>query len=118
MRSISILAVMLISGSAAAQSMEMPRAREGYYVALGAGGEMASMNDDGERHSLVGMGESLRVGQTITPHLGFGLRVDLSGGTSDDYEGGGGGVSLEAQWRIVGDLAVNVGAGFGFASLA
>jgi hypothetical protein len=117
MRLLLMIALVLTSSTAAAQTLELPRARQGYYVALGGGGELTAASDDGESHTLMGFGQSLRLGQTITPHLGFGLRLDLGSGSNDDYDGSGGGLSLEGQWRVVGDLAVHVGAGFGFAGL-
>jgi outer membrane protein with beta-barrel domain len=115
---IAVAVVALLGTAASAQTLEQPRARQGYYVSLGGGAAVsaASDKDQGDK-TLVGSAISIGLGQMVTPCFGLGIRIDSTSGTADSTTAGGGGLSIEGQWNPWRQLGVHAGFGFGFASL-
>ncbi len=114
----SVVVLLALAGSAGAQELEAPRARQGYWVAYGMGAEIEAANLKGDSLTLTGSGGAIRLGQMLTPRFGLGVRIDFSSGQGDRYDGGGGGLMLEGQMNVWRQLAVHGGFGFGFASLS
>jgi hypothetical protein len=109
--------VCAVPAVAGAQELEVARARQGYYVAFGAGPEVEAADDKGKSMTLVGGGGALRLGQMLTPRFGLGIRIDSGSASDDRYAGGAGGLSVEGQMNVWRELAVHAGIGLGFASL-
>jgi len=66
----------------AAQELEPPRPRQGYYVSLGLYGMMSQAWEKGSTLGpWGGFGGSFRFGQLVTRRFGLGLSVE-NGGTS------------------------------------
>jgi hypothetical protein len=98
---------------AGAQTLEAPRSRQGYYLALGGYG-LANQNWDGEGAALGlagGGGTTLRMGQLLTRRLGLGLGFDLGGSRRGGRRAQLGGVALEGQWELARHLALRGGVG-------
>jgi hypothetical protein len=121
MRIVLSLAVVLfalgLGRVAGAQSLEAPRARQGYWVAFGYGPQVEKASLKGDSLTLSGAGGSIRLGQMLTPRYGLGVRIDFDGGKGDGYDGGGGGLMLEGQANLWKQLNLHAGFGFAFASL-
>ena len=119
MRHLVIIVGLLVAlaGSAGAQELEAPRARQGYWVAFGYGAEVTAASLKGDSLTLTGAGGAIRLGQMLTPHFGLGVRIDFDGGKNDQYNGSGGGLMLEGQMNVWRQLNVHGGFGFAFASL-
>jgi len=109
--------LLALAGSAGAQELEAPRARQGYWVAFGYGAEVTAASLKGDSLTLTGAGGAIRLGQMLTPHFGLGVRIDFDGGKNDRYDGSGGGLMLEGQMNVWRQLNVHAGFGFAFASL-
>jgi hypothetical protein len=103
--------------TAGAQSLEAPRARQGYYLAVSGQGTALMGFDQGRSDSLVGGAGSLRLGQLLTSRLGLGLRIDGGAAAGRGVDASHGGFALEGQLRLWGDLAVHGGLGLGYLSL-
>jgi hypothetical protein len=119
MRMIAMIAglVVALAGTAGAQELESPRARQGYWVAFGYGPQVEAASLKGDALTLSGAGGSLRAGQMLNPAFGLGFRIDFDGSKGDGYTGGGGGLMIEGQWNPWRQLGVHAGFGFAFASL-
>ena len=96
-----------------AQTLELPRPRQGYYVGGGLHAAMSRIKDDGESlGNWWGMEYTLRAGQMLTEQLGMGLFTDF-GGTAKGAESASlGGLSLEGQWAFIDNLSLHGSVGF------
>ena len=114
-----VLAGLCVVGTrrAEAQTLEAPRARQGYYVSVGLSGEAQASDDDGKSKTLVGSGFGIGLGQMLTPCFGLGIRIDTGSAKADGVNGSGGGLALEGQWNLWKQLSLHAGFGFGFTSL-
>jgi hypothetical protein len=102
-----------------AQSLtEPPRARQGYYVALGLLGSVDYNRDHGDGLGVWGGGGlSLRFGQLITRRLGLGLSIDYGNARQGSERAELGAFGIEAQWELLRNVAVRGGVGLGVANL-
>jgi hypothetical protein len=98
-----------------AQTLEAPRHRQGYYVALGVQAGAAKIWEDGEpswdvwRDRDVG----IRAGQLLTRRFGLGLQFLHVGQASGQSQTAGiFGLGFEAQVEVATNLALVGGAGF------
>ena len=91
---------------AAGDLLELPRHRQGYYLALGNYALVTQTWEDGDSlGTWVGTGLTIRMGQMMTRRFGLGLQIDF-GGSSDgprarvrDRPVDGGAVGAAAQLR-------------------
>jgi hypothetical protein len=111
------LALVAAAASARAQSLESPRARQGYYVALGGHGGVVASSDEGDTRTLIGGGGTLRLGQLFTSRLGLGLRIDTSVAGGEGFDGSAGGLGIEGQVNLWRELTLHGGVGLGFVSV-
>lgn len=99
--------------------MEAPGPRQGYYVGLG-GGSVFNANfrtEDDNTGTLTGGASQLRLGQMVTPWLGFGLQIGGGAASADGLSTGFGGLMLDAQVVPFDHLALHVALGAGGLSL-
>ncbi len=103
----------LAAAPAYAQDIEPPRRRQGYYLALGLGSGASHIKDDGDSLGVGGGSRfGLRFGQLVTRRFGLGLLFEGMGVKKGEATAGGGGVSLEANLSLIGNLALRGTAGF------
>ena len=103
---------------ARAQDLEEPRARQGYWLALGLGSGGAELVDKGKSLGLYpASGFSLRIGQMLTRRIGVGLAIDYAAIKKHADAGGLGNLAMEVSANLWRNLAVHSGAGFGFVML-
>jgi hypothetical protein len=114
----AVLATLAPALAHADNLLEPPRARQGYYVSFGLGaGSSFVQEDDRDYGPISGSSFLLGFGQMITRRLGLGVAIDFGGGTGDGQEMSSGGLSVEGQARLVGNLAVHAGIGLGIVTL-
>jgi len=102
-------------GPARAQSLEEPRARQGYWLALGTGGGGARMVEKGKALGVYpALGFSLRIGQMLTSTVGVGLAFDYAAVKKNADSGGLGDLAMEVHANPWRNFAVHAGAGLGF----
>jgi hypothetical protein len=100
------------AGTARAQTLETPRARQGYWVALGGFGAVNQAWREGERLEVASGGAgNLRLGQLLTRRFGVGLVLDGGGTAKGARRAQLGGVAVEAQWELVHHLALRAAVG-------
>ncbi len=113
-----LLALALLVGgttrAARAQSLEQPRARQGYWIGLGLLYTASQLREDGNKRLYTGSGFNLRIGQLITERLGLGLAFEYSGIAKGSDKGSTGGLSLEGSMTLWRGLSVHTGLGVGF----
>jgi opacity protein-like surface antigen len=107
-----------LAGSAHAQDLSEPRARQGYYVAGGFHAALSYNRDDGEGLGpWNGFGTTIRVGQLLTRRLGLGMQIDVSGASGDGQTASLIGLGVTGQVEIARNLALHAGVGLGVISL-
>ena len=122
-RLLSVAAVLaaltlLLPSRARGQSLELPRGRQGYYIAVGAQGQLQGSRQSGESHGpWTGAGGALRLGQMANSRLGFGLELAFAGAKGDGQEATLGGLLMTGQLELAPQLALHAGAGIGFVEL-
>jgi hypothetical protein len=99
--------------------LEEPRARQGYWIGLGATSIAAGLRDEGKYRGIyTGWTTTFRIGQLITRRLGLGLLVEYNpygGGISKGSDAGSlGGLTLEGSCLLWRDLSVHAGFGVGY----
>lgn len=105
-------ALLLGAGAAGAQTLELPRSRQGYYLAFGGYGVGTQVWQDGERFALAGgRGSAFRMGQMLTRRLGLGLAFDFGSTQREARTALLGGIALEGQWELARNLAARGGVG-------
>lgn len=105
--------ITFVSMPTSAQTLELPRPRQGYY--LGGGVHFASsyVRDGNEGQGVWPGGMlTLRTGEMLTTHFGLGLRFEGGSTSQDPNSASFGGLSLEGQWECTRNLALTAGAGF------
>ena len=95
--------------------LEPPRPRQGYYFSLGAVGAMAGheVRERGWLGPWPGAGGGLRLGQAILPWLDLGIGAAVVGTFEERFAAVHGRLSIEAQLRPAGPLAIRLYGGFG-----
>jgi hypothetical protein len=120
---ILLAAICLQPGSVAAQTLEPPRQRQGYWLQVGLHGLMAETWEKGE-HLGTWRGNilTLRLGQLLTSR--FGLGILYSSGAASGTAWGGiqhletfTGLAMEAQWNPWRNLGLHGAAGMQFVAL-
>jgi hypothetical protein len=103
---------------AAAQELEPPRSRQGYYVSLGLYGMVSQVSEKGDSLGpWTGFGGAFRFGQLVTRRFGLGLSIEEGRTKGDGQTAGIGALGLEANWELLQNLAVRGGVGLGFVNL-
>ena len=98
---------------AQAQTLEVPRPRQGYYLGGGLNLLASDAIDHGHGKGFwYGSSLSARVGQMLTKNLGLGLYMDYGGTAKSPESAEMGGLALEGQWEILDNLALRGAAGF------
>ena len=115
---LGLAALVVLAGSGArpahAQTLETPRARQGYWIGVGLGDVAAHMNEEGKnRGSYTGNAFSFRVGQLLTERLGLGLLVETGGVKKGTDQGNIIGLTLEGSATLWRGLSAHTGLGLG-----
>lgn len=99
---------------AAAQDLEPPRRRQGYYITLGAAGAATQAWDEDDKLRLApGYRLELRVGQLLTRRFGLGLVAGYGMSKRGPEKSTLFGLGLEAHHELVTNLALRGGFGLG-----
>jgi hypothetical protein len=119
MRRVSLLVVLLALTAAArparAQTLELPRARQGYWIGVGAVGVASHLNEEGKNRGFyTGGGFTLRVGELITERLGLGMLVEYAPIKKGSDQGSVGGLTLEGSATLWRGLSAHTGLGVGW----
>lgn len=117
-----LLAVALALGgstrTARAQSLEQPRARQGYWIGLGLLQMASHIDEKGENKGLyTGGGFTFRIGQLVTERLGLGMLVEYGGLGKGSDKGSAGGLTIEGSMTLWRGLSAHTGLGVGFVML-
>ena len=123
-RQLSVIAAALVvlAGGAArsvcAQTLEQPRARQGYWIGLGSVGVASYLTEEGKNRGVyTGYGFTFRVGQLLTERLGLGLLVEVGSIKKGSDKGMVGGLTLEGSATLWRGLSAHTGLGLGFVDL-
>ncbi|MBN1606302.1 MAG: hypothetical protein JW940_06695 [Polyangiaceae bacterium] len=110
---LSAVVAAALARPAQAQTLEVPRPRQGYYLGGGLNLLATDVIDHGEPQGLwFGSSVSARVGQMLTKNLGLGLYLDYGGTAKSPMSTELGGLALEGQWELIENLALRGAAGF------
>jgi hypothetical protein len=100
---------------AAAQDLEPPRPRQGYYMALGLYGAATAAHENGNALGpWFGYGNAFRLGQLVTRRLGLGISVESGRTWGQGQQSTISALGVEANWALWRNLAVRGGIGIGF----
>ena len=117
------LAVSVVLGrharpAAAADLLEPPRPRQGYYFALGYSFALnKNWEDDKAWGFWPGTELKIRMGQMITRRFGLGLQIHTGGAEGQGQASAFGGLTMEGQFEIARNLALYGGIGVDVVSL-
>ena len=117
---LAALVVLAVSAahSAHAQTLEQPRARQGYWIGLGSVGVASYLTEEGKNRGVyTGYGFTFRVGQLLTERLGLGLLVEVGTLKKGSDKGMVGGLTLEGSATLWRGLSAHTGMGLGFVDL-
>jgi len=119
---VSLAALVVLAGGAArsarAQTLEQPRARQGYWIGLGSVGVASYLTEEGKNRGVyTGYGFTFRVGQLLTERLGLGLLVEIGTLKKNSDKGMVGGLTLEGSATLWRGLSAHTGLGLGFVDL-
>ena len=119
---VSLAALVVLAGGAArsarAQTLEQPRARQGYWIGLGSVGVASYLTEEGKNRGVYnGYGFTFRVGQLLTERLGLGLLVEIGTLKKGSDKGMVGGLTLEGSATLWRGLSAHTGMGLGFVDL-
>jgi hypothetical protein len=107
------------SAPSAPSLLELPRRRQGYYLAFGLAGLGTQTWDHGESLGVwPGRAFRSRMGQLLTRRFGLGLQIDSGVAAKGDNRATLVGVSLAAQWELFNNFALHAGTGLGVVSLS
>ena len=103
---------------AAAQELEAPRPRQGYYLSFGMNAVVSENRDSGKGLGLwPGAGGAFHVGQLLSRRFGLGLSLDSGGGSKSGRSFSLFGLGVEGQMEVAHNLALHAEVGFGVISL-
>ncbi len=116
------LALAIVCGTARparAQALELPRPRQGYYLAFGPHFAL-NKNWEGGRDWGVWTGYdiTLRIGEMVTRRFGLGLQIHAGGAGGQGQHAGLFGLAVEGQWEAARQLAVRGGVGLDTVSIS
>jgi hypothetical protein len=119
---VSLAALVALAGGATrpvrAQTLEQPRARQGYWIGLGSVGVASYLTEEGKNRGVyTGYGFTFRVGQLLTERLGLGLLVEIGTLKKGSDKGMVGGLTLEGSATLWRGLSAHTGVGLGFVDL-
>lgn len=115
---IAAIVVGAFASKASAQTLEAPRARQGYYLTAGLGALGSLANDKGrDRGPWLGNVTTLRAGQLVTSRFGLGLDIEFGGATHEGRTAQLAGLAIEGNVALAGNLALRGLAGFGVLAL-
>jgi hypothetical protein len=111
---VALGALLVAARPTRAQTLEAPRHRQGYFVALGVQAGEAKIWEDGEHWNVWSDRDvSIRAGQLLTRRFGLGIQFLHVGRASGQNQTAGlFGLGLEAQVEVATNLALVGGAGF------
>jgi hypothetical protein len=115
--SLAVLVVLAAgaAGPAHAQTLEEPRARQGYWIGFGFFGLASHLTEEGKDLGFyTGRGFTLRFGELLTKRLGLGLQIDIGSIGKGSDQGGVGGLVLEGSARLWRNLSAHTGVGIGY----
>jgi len=97
---------------ACAQSIEEPRAHQGYYIGVGVNEAPVKVWEDGYSFGVwQGTDLALRFGQLVTRRFGLGLRFHFGTAKGDGQSASTFGMELEGQWELIRNFSIHGGAG-------
>lgn len=112
-----LAAVLALPRAAAAQTLEPPRARQGYYIALGLSAAAVNNWYKGDGLGVWGGNEiTVRFGEMVTRRFGLGLQIDSGAAKGKGYTGSLIGLAMQGQYEIGRNFAAHGGLGFGSSS--
>jgi hypothetical protein len=116
---VGLAALAVLAGGAArpvrAQTLEQPRARQGYWIGVGSVGVASYLTEEGKNRGVyTGYGFTFRVGQLLTERLGLGLLVEVGSIKNGSDQGMIGGLTLEGSATVWRGLSAHTGLGLGF----
>ena len=119
---VSLATLVALAGGTArsvrAQTLEQPRARQGYWIGLGSVGVDSYLTEEGKNRGVyTGYGFTFRVGQLLTERLGLGLLVEIGTLKKGSDKGMVGGLTLEGSATLWRGLSAHTGMGLGFVDL-
>jgi hypothetical protein len=98
--------------------LELPRHRQGYYLAIGNYALVTQTWEKGNSlGTWVGRGVSIRMGQMMTRRFGLGLQIDFGSSADGPQHASVTGLSMAAQWELLHNFAVHGGVGLGVLQL-
>jgi hypothetical protein len=105
-------------GPSQAVVLELPRHRQGYYIAVGNHYLLTQTWEDGDSlGAWSGTALSIRLGQMLTRRIGLGLQIDFGGTTKGPEHASVFGLSLAGQFELAHNFAAHGGVGLGVVQL-
>jgi hypothetical protein len=117
---VAVVAAGLAAAGAAraADLVEPPRSRQGYYLSAGLLAGATRHQDEGESLGTWGASMfSVRLGQLLTPRLGLGLQIGVSNASKGSKLASTFGLGLEGHVELARNLAAHAGIGLGVLQL-
>jgi len=112
------LLLSLVGGAARlvhAQTVELPRARQGYWIGVGLVDLASDLVEQGTNRGFYnGSGFTLRIGELLTERLGLGLLIDLGSIKKGSDQGAAAGLIMEGSATLWRGLSAHTGLGIGF----
>ena len=106
------VACLAVAPRVEAQTLELPRARQNYYIGVGYHLTMNKVWMDNEKYGVWGGSDlSIRLGQMVTRRFGMGLQIHSGGAKGDAQTASTIGLEFEGQWEIIQNLALHGGVG-------
>jgi len=107
------------SAPAQAQTLETPRARQGYYLALGPHFALNQNREKGHEWGVwAGYDVTLRAGQMLTRRLGIGVQIHYGSARGEGQRATLFGLNMEGQWELAPNFALRGGLGLDTVGLA
>jgi hypothetical protein len=115
---VSLAALVVLAGasrSVRAQTLEQPRARQGYWIGVGLVNVASHLTEEGTNRGVyTGTGLTFRVGQLLTERLGLGLLIEMGTIKKGSDQGMVGGLTMEGSATVWRGLSAHTGVGLGF----
>jgi hypothetical protein len=115
---VSALGASTVVGSTSAQTLELPRPRQGYYMGGGLAFAVSRVTDEDEMLGYwPGSVITARAGQMFTDQFGLGLGLNFGGTGKGAQSASFGGLGLQGQWEWLENLTLRGGVGFAVVGL-